>query len=222
MSHRLVLLFMLLKIVRRDKKSGSQTCDIHGGVVCLGSGQGQQEEQVANSNALASGVALTRKKVCVRVLKSCDTSRQHSAAFREFPHGDIFSMEIVSKQCSLCYMQELATAVRTLKELDEWKSKVDSASSSLQMILPQPAVLFNPYVAIVALQEVVNVTKDKEDDRATSFQIVSRQCHRLVNSPNLQQILIKLVATKEEADVAKVLAKATKEPASVHQGSFGG
>ena len=143
-------------------------------------------------------------------------------AFREFPHGDVFSMEIVSKQCSLCYMQELATAVRTLKELDEWKSKVDSASSSLQMILPQPAVLFNPYVAIVALQEVVNVTKDKEDDRATSFQIVLRQCHRLVNSPNLQQILIKLVATKEEADVAKVLAKATKEPASVHQGAFRG
>ena len=68
----------------------------------------------------------------------------------------------------------------------------------------------------------MNVTKDKEDDRATSFQIVSRQCHRLVHSPNLQQILIKLVATKEEADVAKVLAKATKEPASVHQGSFRG
>ena len=66
-------------------------------MVCLGSGQGQQEEQVANSNALASGVALTRKKVCVRVLKSCDTSWWHSAAFREFPHGDVFSMEIVSK-----------------------------------------------------------------------------------------------------------------------------
>ena len=68
----------------------------------------------------------------------------------------------------------------------------------------------------------MNVTKDKEDDRTTSFQIVLRQCCRLVNSPNLQQVLIKLVATKEEADVAKVLAKAIKEPASVHQGSFGG
>lgn len=65
--------------------------------MCLGSGRGQQEEHVADSNALASGVALTRKKVCARALKSCDTSRWHSAAFREFPHGDIFSMEIVSK-----------------------------------------------------------------------------------------------------------------------------
>ena len=65
--------------------------------MCLGSGRGQQEEQVANSNTLACGVALTRKKVCVRVLKSFDTSRWHSAAFREFLHGDVFSMEIVSK-----------------------------------------------------------------------------------------------------------------------------
>jgi len=68
----------------------------------------------------------------------------------------------------------------------------------------------------------VNVTKDKKDDRATRFQIVLRQCRRLVNSPNLQQIVTKLVATKEEADVAKVLAKVTKEPASVQQGSFRG
>ena len=90
------------------------------------------------------------------------------------------------------------------------------------MILPEPAVLFDPYIATAALQEVVNVTKDKKDDRATRFQIVLRQYRRLVNSPKLKQILIKLVATKEEADVAKVLAKVTKEPASVHQGSFGG
>lgn len=68
----------------------------------------------------------------------------------------------------------------------------------------------------------MNVTKDKKDDRASRFQIVLRQYRWLVNSPNLKQILIKLVATKEEADVAKVLAKVRKEPASVHQGSFGG
>ena len=101
------------------------------------------------------------------------------------------------------------------KELDEWKRKVDSsvvdsALSSLQMVIARPAALFDPYAAIAALEEVVNVTRDKKDDRATRFQIVLRQCRPLVNSPNLQQILIKLVATKEEAAVAKVIAKATK------------
>ena len=87
------------------------------------------------------------------------------------------------------------------KELDEWKRKVDSsvvdsALSSLQMVIARPAALFDPYAAIAALEEVVNVTRDKKDDRATRFQIVLRQCRPLVNSPNLQQILIKLVATK--------------------------
>ena len=113
------------------------------------------------------------------------------------------------------------------KELDEWKRKVDSsvvdsALSSLQMVIARPAALFDPYAAIAALEEVVNVTRDKKDDRATRFQIVLRQCRPLVNSLNLQQILIKLVATKEEAEVAKVIAKATKEPASAYHGSFGG
>ena len=113
------------------------------------------------------------------------------------------------------------------KELDEWKRKVDSsvvdsALSSLQMVIARPAALFDPYAAIATLEEVVNITRDKKDDRATRFQIVLRQCCLLVNSPNLQQILIKLMATKEEAEVAKVIAKATKEPASAYHGSFGG
>ena len=99
---------------------------------------------------------------------------------------------------------------------------VDSALSSLQMVIARPAALFDPYTAIAALEEVVNVTRDKKDDLATRFQIVLRQCRPLVNSPNQQQILIKLVATKEEAEVAKVIAKATKEPASAYHGSFTG
>ena len=92
----------------------------------------------------------------------------------------------------------------------------------LQMVIARPAALFDPYAAIATLEEVVNVTRDKKDDRATRFQIVLRQCRPLVNSPNLQQILIKLVATKEEAEVAKVIAKVTKEPASPYHGSFRG
>ena len=90
------------------------------------------------------------------------------------------------------------------------------------MVIARPAALFDPYTAIAALEEVVNVTRDKKDDWATRFQIVLRQCRPLVNSPNQQQIFIKLVATKEEAEVAKVIAKATKEPASAYHGSFRG
>ena len=89
-------------------------------------------------------------------------------------------------------------------------SAVESALSSLQMVISRPAALFDPYAAIAALDEVVNVRKDKKGDRATRFEIVLRQCRPLINNPALQQILIKLVASKEEAEVAKVIAKLNK------------
>ena len=47
--------------------------------------------------------------------------------------------------------------------------------------------------------------------RASRYEIVLRQ-----------QVLIKLVVSKEEAEVAKVIAKETKRPFSVNQGSFTG
>ena len=48
-------------------------------------------------------------------------------------------------------------------------SAVESALSSLQMVISSPAALFDPYAAIAALDEVVNVRKDKKGGRATRF-----------------------------------------------------
>ena len=121
-----------------------------------------------------------------------------------------------------------ATTVGALKEkLDEWKGKVDasaieSALSTLQMVFARPAALFDPYAAIDSLDEVVNVTKEKKDERGSRYEIVLRQCRPLLNNPCLQQVLIKLVASKEEAEVAKVIARETKRPVPVNQGSFTG
>ena len=78
------------------------------------------------------------------------------------------------------------------------------------MVISRPAALVDPYAAIAALDEVVNVRKDNKGDRATRFEIVLRQCRPLINNPALQQILIKLVASKEEAEVANVIAKLNK------------
>ena len=77
--------------------------------------------------------------------------------------------------CFLC--QALATTVGALKkELDEWKKKIDASAiefalSTLQMVIASPAALFDPYAAIAALDEVVNVTKEK-DERASRYEIV--------------------------------------------------
>ena len=93
------------------------------------------------------------------------------------------------------------------------------ALSTLQMVIPHPAALFDPYAATHTLDEVVNVTKEKKDERTSCYKIVLRQCHLLLNNPCLQQVLIKLVASKEEAEVGKVIAKATL-PIPVNRGSF--
>ena len=79
--------------------------------------------------------------------------------------------------CFLC--QAPATTVGALKkELDEWKKKIDasaiaSALSTLQMVIARPAAHFEPYAAIAALDEVVNVTKEKKDERASRYM---KQC----------------------------------------------
>ena len=84
-----------------------------------------------------------------------------------------------------------------------------------------PAALFDPNVAIAALDEVVKVRKEKMDESAARHEIVLRQCRPLLNNPCLQQVLIKRVVFKE-AEVAKVIAKATKRPVPVNHGSFTG
>ena len=66
---------------------------------------------------------------------------------------------------------------------------------------------------------MVTVTKERKDERASRYEM---QCRPLLNNPCLQQVLIKLVASKEEAEVAKVIAKETKRPVPVNQGSFAG
>ena len=107
----------------------------------------------------------------------------------------------------------LATVGVLKKELDDWKKKIDSSAvesalSSLQMVISRPAK--PPSEVVNVNHEVVNVRKDKKGDRATRFEIVLRQCRPLINNPAFQQILIKLVASKEEAEVAKVIAKLNK------------
>ena len=96
------------------------------------------------------------------------------------------------------------TACALKKELDERKKKIDasaieSALFTLQIVIARPAALFDPYAVIAALVDVVNVMKKKKDERASRYEIVLRQCRPLLNKPCLQQVLIKLVASKGRA-----------------------
>ena len=74
-------------------------------------------------------------------------------------------------------------------------SAIESSLSTPQMVIARPAALFDPYTAIAALDEVVNVIKEKKDERAARYEIMLRQCHPLLNNQCLQQVLIKLVVS---------------------------
>ncbi|KAK3710527.1 hypothetical protein QZH41_009353, partial [Actinostola sp. cb2023] len=115
---------------------------------------------------------------------------------------------------------------RELKELKDSANitLVDNAIASLQQLIARPAGLFDPYAVLAALEQVVNVAKDNMNHaRSGRFNVILRQCRPLINSPALRSILTKLVASKEEAEVAKVVDKAMKNSTSVRRNvAYGG
>lgn len=90
-------------------------------------------------------------------------------------------------------------------------SSVDSAVVTVQTLLAKPSEFFEPYSAIAALESLVDMAREKGDARANRFGIVLRQCRPLLSDGNLQNILIKLIASKEEAEVARAIQKSRKE-----------
>jgi len=52
------------------------------------------------------------------------------------------------------------------------------------------------------------VAKDKKDPESEKYSIVLHQCWPLVGRKALQHVLVKLVASKQEAEIAKVIEKA--------------
>ena len=86
----------------------------------------------------------------------------------------------------------MATTVGALKELDEWKKKIDASAMksvlwTLQMVIARPVALFDPYAAIAALDEVVNVTKERKHQRASRYEIVPSNSKQPVPSTGINK-----------------------------------
>ena len=97
-------------------------------------------------------------------------------------------------------------------QLDAMKKKADAALvetalGTLQLLVSKPSALFDPYAALAALEQLVDSAREVKDDRAKRYSVILRQCRPLVHNPAMQGVLIKLVADKEEAEVAKVIDK---------------
>ena len=53
-------------------------------------------------------------------------------------------------------------------------SAIEVALSTIQMVIARPAALFDSYAAIASLDEVVKITKEKKDEKASRYEIVLR------------------------------------------------
>ena len=106
------------------------------------------------------------------------------------------------------------------KELEQLKKAaylklVGKAVTYLQQLILRPAAMFDQYATLATLEQVVNVAREKGDDRASKYMVLLRQCRPLCDSSTLQSILIKLASSKEEAEVANVVDKVLKNASSV-------
>ena len=89
---------------------------------------------------------------------------------------------------------------------------VDSALSLLRQQLARPSEIFDPHASLAALEQLVDVARDKSDERASRFSIVLRQTRPLLLDPSFQPLLLKLVGDNEEVAIAKEIQKALKRP----------
>ena len=88
---------------------------------------------------------------------------------------------------------------------------VDSALGALHQLLARPAAIFDPHASLAALKQLVDLAREKGDERANCFGIILRQTRTLLYSPSFQHLLLKLIGSKEEVEVAKEIQKALKQ-----------
>ncbi|KAJ7377688.1 hypothetical protein OS493_027250 [Desmophyllum pertusum] len=89
----------------------------------------------------------------------------------------------------------LKKELAALKQIYDTGS-VDSALALLHQHLARPAGIFDAHEALAALEHLVDVARDKTDQRAPHFSVVLCQTRPLLLNSSFQQLLLKLVGDK--------------------------
>ena len=84
---------------------------------------------------------------------------------------------------------------------------VDSALGVLRQLLARPVAIVDPHASLVALEQLVDLAREKGDESANRFGIVLRQTRTLLYNHSFQHLLLKLIGGKEEVEVAKEFRK---------------
>lgn len=118
---------------------------------------------------------------------------------------------------SLSYTsQAVPNAVDEVKrEIEEVKSKISQNSviqslRFLRQLLSRPPGVFDAHAAMAALEHLSDIARENGDELAPRYNAILKQTRGLSSNPAIQQILLKLLGTKEEIAIAKEIEKATK------------
>ena len=110
-------------------------------------------------------------------------------------------------------MEEIRQELARLRQSQEAGS-TETALRNVRQLLMRPAAVFDPHVAIAALEHLVDTAKENGAERAARYTIILRQTRPLADSPLLQSLLLKLVGTEEEVQIAREIQKALKAHSS--------
>ena len=100
---------------------------------------------------------------------------------------------------------------------------VQSRLADLHLLIGRLKLLFDQYAAIAALEHLVDAARERKDQGTERMAIILRQCRPMVEQSYLQDVLIKLVISKDEAEVPKAIKKAIsrqKTPGQIYCREF--
>lgn len=106
-------------------------------------------------------------------------------------------------------MEAIRQELAQLRQSQEAGSTA-TALRNVRQLLARPSTLFDPHVAIAALEHLVDTARENGAEKAARYSIILRQTRPLADSPLLQSLLLKLVGTKEEVQIAKEIQKTLK------------
>ena len=92
------------------------------------------------------------------------------------------------------------------------ENTVSVTLQALQAELREPLGVFHPFVAISALEYLVDISREHGHESAHCFNVIFKQCRPLTQNPQFQTILMKLIGDREDMEIAKVIEKTLQKP----------
>ncbi|KAL9952483.1 hypothetical protein ACROYT_G039746 [Oculina patagonica] len=114
-------------------------------------------------------------------------------------------------------IQDLKEQLNTLKAEAGNGANVAVTLQLVRQLASAPYHLRDPFAILAALQKLADEARVTGDPSASRYEAILRQSRPLSNSPDFGNIIIRLIGSKEESEVANSIAKMSRQRGS---GSF--